>query len=348
MCYFSNGVTRVLRGMPFCAAACTGALYHIELYLVVGDVPDLPAGVYHYAAHDHSLRLLRAGDYRSLLVSAAGEEPHTAEAPVIGALTNTWWRNAWKYQARAYRHAFWDAGTVLANLLSVVCANGWPGHVVVAFSDAAVNRLLGVDPVEEATLCLVPMGPRSARPGSAPTLEPLNLPTQRLSAQQVEYPEIVQAHTASSLGSGVDAAAWRAGAPGVQPARASLSAVDVTGVVGSVERVILRRGSSRRFLRDAIARDQLQTLLHVATTPIPSDAPRLTQPYLILNAVDGLASGSYVYERSTGGLTLLREGEFRREAAFLDLGQELAGDAAVNVYWLADLAQAGERGYRLG
>jgi hypothetical protein len=25
------------------------------------------------------------------------------------------WRNAIKYQAREYRHAFWDSGTILAN-----------------------------------------------------------------------------------------------------------------------------------------------------------------------------------------------------------------------------------------
>src|SRR5207253_1632163 len=62
LCYFANGITRVLRRMPFRAAACTGALYHIELYLISGDLADLPAGVYHYAAHDNALRRLRRGD----------------------------------------------------------------------------------------------------------------------------------------------------------------------------------------------------------------------------------------------------------------------------------------------
>ena len=52
LCYFSNGVTRVRRRRPFRAAACTGALYHIELYLICSELEDLEAGVYHYAAHD--------------------------------------------------------------------------------------------------------------------------------------------------------------------------------------------------------------------------------------------------------------------------------------------------------
>jgi len=45
----------------------------------------------------------------------------------------------------------------------------------------------------------------------------------------------------------------------------------------------------------------------------------------------------------------LKAGDFRRQAGFLDLGQELAADAAVNVYLLADLDRvlaAGARGYR--
>ena len=45
--YYAAGVTKVgaVPGgqMYFRAAACTGALYHIELYLVCGGVPDLPA-----------------------------------------------------------------------------------------------------------------------------------------------------------------------------------------------------------------------------------------------------------------------------------------------------------------
>ena len=38
----------------FRAAACTGALCEIELYLICGDLPDLEAGVYHFGAHDFS------------------------------------------------------------------------------------------------------------------------------------------------------------------------------------------------------------------------------------------------------------------------------------------------------
>jgi nitroreductase len=49
-------------------------------------------------------------------------------------------------------------------------------------------------------------------------------------------------------------------------------------------------------------------------------------------------------------LEVLRRGDFRRQAGFLDLGQELAADASVNLYFLSDLDAVlgafGQRGYR--
>src|SRR5262249_61002401 len=65
--YYSAGVTKIKQysggDIMFRAAACTGALYEIELYLVCGDLPELEAGVYHFSPHDFSLRRLRRGGF---------------------------------------------------------------------------------------------------------------------------------------------------------------------------------------------------------------------------------------------------------------------------------------------
>src|SRR5215472_15568930 len=77
--FFSAGITKQ-RAHPgghvyFRAAACTGALYEIELYLVTGDLPGLEGGVYHFNPGDVSLRLLRKGDFRGNLAQATAMEP---------------------------------------------------------------------------------------------------------------------------------------------------------------------------------------------------------------------------------------------------------------------------------
>ena len=55
-------------------------------------------------------------------------EPSVTSAPVTIICAGTYWRNAWKYQARTYRHFGWDNGTMLANLLATATALNLPAR----------------------------------------------------------------------------------------------------------------------------------------------------------------------------------------------------------------------------
>jgi SagB-type dehydrogenase family enzyme len=362
--FFTAGVLK-RRSYPigetfFRAAACTGNLHHIEIYVACAELPGLEAGLYHFGPHDFALRRLRSGDQRAVLGAATASEPHVARAPVVLALTSTWWRNAWKYRSRAYRHAFWDGGTQLANLLALAAARRLPAQVVLGFVDDDVNALLDVDPEHEAAIALVALGggaTTSPPPTSRPL--PLGLATLPLSEREVAYPAIVEAHRAGALASAEEVAAWRAASP---PASEQERADDATvvalapsqEVAESVESVILRRGSARRFARAPITYGALSSILRSVTRGVPADfvAPgaQHAELYLVVNAVDGLEPGAYAFDRARDALVLLRAGSFRREAGFLGLGQQIPADAAVDVFWLADLAPLlatfGSRGYR--
>ena len=364
--YLSAGITR-RRKYPggeiyFRAAACTGALYEVELYLVCGDLTDLPAGVYHFAAAEFGLRRLRAGDYRGALAEDTGGEPAIAHAPLVVICTCTYWRNAWKYQARTYRHFGWDNGTLLANLLAVGTALGLPARVVCGFVDANVNRLLDLDTQREVAFSVVALGHAPAlTTKSNGKISALHLETVPLSKREVDYPLMREMHAASSLHSAEEVEAWRGQTPlSNLPAPAGAVAPlepssDAEMPRDPIEQVILRRGSSRKFARLPISLSQLSTMLDRATRGVPADfleppGAQLNQLYLIVHAVEGLEAGAYVFHRERGLLECLKQGNFRAQAGYVGLEQELPADAAVDVFFLANLRpileRFGNRGYR--
>ncbi|HEY5599514.1 MAG TPA: hypothetical protein VIK48_02385, partial [Candidatus Manganitrophaceae bacterium] len=83
---------------------------------------------------------------------------------------------------------------------------------------------------------------------------------------------------------------------------------------------------------------------------LDTGSPSLNDLYLVVNAVDDLPSGAYVFHRDRLALELLKEGDFRREAGYLGLGQEIPADASVDIFFLTGLDSVlerfGNRGYR--
>ncbi len=345
----------------FRAAACTGALYEIELYLVTGDLPDLAAGVYHFGVAEFALRQLRAGDYRAALAQAAGSDPSITHAPLTVVCTGTYWRNAWKYQARTYRHFGWDNGTILANMLAAGAALKLPTKIFAGFDDRSVNTLLDLDTQREVVFSLVSVGHVASALTDLPEVKPLELPLIPLSKTEVDYPLMREMHSASFLESADEVVAWRAADMKTVGSAAPNHAIPLQPLADdqlptdSLEVVVLRRGSTRHFAQRRITLAQLSTVLERSTRGIPADflAPygtQLNDLYLIVNDVDGLVPGAYVYRRVSQSLQQLRRGNFRKMAGYLALEQQLAGDASVAIFLLADLRAVlqrfGNRGYR--
>ncbi len=373
--FFSAGVTKSRKHAEgetfFRAAACTGALYEIELYVVCSDLrskiqlsgsaPALPAGVYHFGAAEFGLRQLRAGDFRQAIVAATGDDPLIAHAPVIIICTGTYWRNAWKYRSRTYRHFGWDNGTILANSLAISAAMGLPSWVVTGFIDSQVNALLDLDTNREVAFSLMSLGWTQSTPSPSPAVERLALPVVPYSAKEVDYASMRKMHEASCLDSAAEVIAWRGKTPNneMPPAKETTSALlalsDSRIPPDTIEQVISRRGSTRQFSRDPITMAQLSTILDRATRGVPADfidppGSHLNDLYLIVNNVVGLAAGAYVYHWEEKFLELVKRGEFRDKAGYLGLDQQIPADAAVDIFFLADLKKIleryGNRGYR--
>lgn len=373
--FFTAGVTRSKKHPQgetfFRAAACTGALYEIELYLVCtdirgryqkpGDSPALPAGVYHFGAAEFGLRQLRAGDFRQAVVEATGNESSVAHAPITIICSGTYWRNAWKYHSRTYRHFGWDNGTILANLLAISAAMSLPAKIVTGFVDAQVNELLSLDVQREVVFSLATLGHTEENPPIAPPVAALQLPTVPYSASEMDYPAMRKMHASSSLDSSGEVTTWRTKTPShvISSAKGTLTALSPLEepkiAADTIEQVISRRGSTRQFARDPLTLQQISTILDRATRGIPADflspfGSHLNDLYLIVNSVVGLSAGAYFYRWEEKQFELLKPGDFRDKAGYLGLEQQLPADTAVDVFFLADLKKIleryGNRGYR--
>src|SRR5207245_4221664 len=193
------------------------------------------------------------------------------------------------------------------------------------------------------------------------TVSPLGFHTVPLARHEIDYPLMREMHAASSLHSAAEVAAWRGSTPltnfpppqGPVVQLQPLSDAEIPR--DSIEQVILRRGSSRKFARTPITLTQLSTMLDRATRSVPADfldpiGSQLNHLYLIVNAVEGLEPGADLFRRDRGLLESLKPGNFRVQAGYLGLEQSLPADAAVDIFFLADLRpilqRFGNRGYR--
>ncbi len=366
--HFSAGITKRIKFpsgevYDFRAAAATGALYEVETYLVCGKTPGLAAGVYHFNPQDFTLRQLRAGDFRTFLCKTAGKREEILSAPVTVILTAMHWRNAWKYEARSYRHFFWDSGTILANLLATAVSAELATKVILGFLDESVNHLLGLDNKRESAVVLVPLGSQSiaADPSycESASIPKITHEYVALSKREVEYPEVLKIHSSSALRSPEEVRSWRTSPPPkTKPERHGelYPLQPVRSIPKSpLGKTIVRRGSTRQFSREAIPYSHVSTILQASTSGIPADflGPKgstLIDIYLVVNAVDGILEGAYYYDKGEEALEFLKPGNFRDTAGYLCLEQPLGSDGSVAAFLMSNLDAVlrayGNRGYR--
>jgi SagB-type dehydrogenase family enzyme len=379
--FFSAGITREMNypyGTYYMrAASATGALYPIELYVVCQDIPGLRAGVYHFCPGDFTLTELRSGDYRAKLSAAAGESENIMASPITIIFSSIAWRNAWKYQARSYRHWFWDCGVIAANLLGTTVSNNIRSFLIMGFVDDIVNRLLLLDDKREAAIAMAAIGiglsKKQVESNSKEIISSLSsfplpeiLPLSKKA--EVEYPEIWRVHQASRLSNTEDVKRWSNSASSFKKQdRTSRTEIlhsqplqyeepPLSSFKPSLGDVILLRGSSRRFARKSISFMHLSTILHASTRGIPldflgQDGDRTSiDVYMIVNDVEGLERGSYFFNRSTSSLEQLKRNVPRNMSGYLCLGQNLFSDASIVFFLMTDLLEVlgtcGNRGYR--
>jgi SagB-type dehydrogenase family enzyme len=123
-------------------APSAGALYPLKLFVVVGDVNKLSAGIYQYNPAEHSLLKTANGDLRKLLQKAALNQSCIGDAAIIFVFTAIYQRTTWKYGERGLRYVHMEVGHAGQNVFLQAEALHLGTVVVGAFDDDEVREVL--------------------------------------------------------------------------------------------------------------------------------------------------------------------------------------------------------------
>jgi Nitroreductase len=156
--FSAQGITGSASGYELRAAPSAGALYPIEVYLVVNNVEELSRGIYHYSVQKHALELLKEGDFRKEITNAGLGQDMLGDANVTFVLSAVFERTQRKYKDRSLRYIYVEAGHISQNISLQAVSLGLGSVCVGAFYDDQVNRLIGLDGNTESAIYLQAVG----------------------------------------------------------------------------------------------------------------------------------------------------------------------------------------------
>ncbi|MFH1539830.1 MAG: SagB/ThcOx family dehydrogenase [bacterium] len=160
-----NGLTKVTSHFQFRSSPSAGALYPVETYLVANNVEGIDRGIFHHDIRNFKLEMLRRGDFSAQVAEAGLGQNFLAKAAVVFVWTAVVARARVKYQDRAYRYLYMDAGHIGQNLYLAAAGMGLGCCAVGAFFDDEVEALVGADGKMEIALYMGAVGKLKNRSG---------------------------------------------------------------------------------------------------------------------------------------------------------------------------------------
>jgi SagB-type dehydrogenase family enzyme len=349
------------------ATASGGGMYPLEIYWVTaGDGPA--PGVYHYSTAHHAFERLAAGSFTDQVRAAC---PSAGPADGYLLVTVRFWKNSFKYNSFCYHVVTQDCGALLGSWEMSARAMGRTLRSSLWFDERRLDALLGLDTAEETVLAVVTV-PNGQAPDGDPAASAPEVPAPALTARPsfersrrlITFEQIQDVHRAvlADRRPLPDADAVRALAP-VPPEAGSAVALPAprtaTGRAGIGEVLRERHTSFGSFTGvPPLGVAELGTVLagalsaqDHASDAVPADVG-LTGLYVLANRVDGLASGTYRYDRAQHALHTIAERDlamYLQRSYFLSNYnlEQVGAVLAISARWDSTLRTCGSRGYRM-
>ena len=368
--FYSDGPTKVFqyqRGtFVLRAAPSAGALYPLELYVIVNNVAGLTGGLYHYNVKDNSVALIKEADMRKVCAEICND-PTLENADIVCVVTNVFSRATYKYGLRGYRYSYLDAGHVEANMCLTAESLGLGSKGIGVFDDNKLIELLEIDGDIESPAFACSIG-NVQKWGKAPTK--LTKSIKRAKSEEVdsEYNEGTKEQLGCALDESIrdsapafvlnlsqDSVLEKARQKGFEVVKID-SPQSMKGT--RLDEIIYYRRSNRDYWDQAIPADLLSYILTYSAGFLKRTGyvyPSLSNNYPIdiyvgIHNVKGIKPGIYYYSPQYSRLEVIRQGDYRKQCADASLGQRFVGDANFIVMMAIHFDRAvsfyGDRGYR--
>jgi SagB-type dehydrogenase family enzyme len=308
--FLASGVVRVVERkdrptLLLRAAGSAGARFPLEVYVAARNVDRLDDGVHWYDPVNHALLRI-------------GPAPDGDSTAII--VTGVPWRTGWRYAERGFRHIYWDAGTMLAQALTLAESAGLQPRLWTTFPDREVGRLVGADGTNEWPVAIASLGDGN------PAIKPSGDATAgEVDDAPFEFPLVTKVQRAGE--------SHRLGAP--WPIAPPLDSAPDSP---DLDAVIRQRGSTRRMNRAATIPKALYDFAMAASLR----GTRVSH-FVAVHGVGDVEPGLYRWPDLDRPL---RKGNLREEMTHACWDQELGGDAAFVVMGVADTETLSDHGYR--
>ena len=144
------------KGNRTCPSA--GALFPLSIYLVAGDILNVPSGFYHFMPDGHALKLIHDRDIREDIYHHSYPREMIRNAPASLVYTAIESRVIKRYGERGrQRYIPMDIGHSAQNVYLQAEAMGLGTCAIGAFDDDGLVAVLGL-PAEEIPMYIMPIG----------------------------------------------------------------------------------------------------------------------------------------------------------------------------------------------
>ena len=150
----AQGITT---GRGLRTAPSAGALFPLEVYVAVGNMAHLPAGIYKYNNRDHTIIQNVEEDKRNELSQAALNQRSVARAPAVLLICAVYERVTRTYGQRGIPYTFMEIGHAAQNVCLQAVAMGMGTVVIGAFRDDEVKVIANLAK-DELPVYIIPVG----------------------------------------------------------------------------------------------------------------------------------------------------------------------------------------------